>query len=48
MNEYYKFQSPDGDFVYSDWSTLLLLEREFGVFQSPDGDFVYSDSLTRS
>ena len=39
------FQSPDGDFVYSDarldsGHSGLVIE-----FQSPDGDFVYSDEI---
>ena len=37
------FQSPDGDFVYSDevpWSVRYASKE---MFQSPDGDFVYSD-----
>ena len=41
------FQSPDGDFVYSD---LKKTNAEMSVeekFQSPDGDFVYSDFLCR-
>ena len=38
-----KFQSPDGDFVYSDASKWDSCSPSIEVFQSPDGDFVYSD-----
>ena len=37
------FQSPDGDFVYSDGGSVPRCGWGLGVFQSPDGDFVYSD-----
>ena len=39
------FQSPDGDFVYSDEAQDAPNDTEVGTFQSPDGDFVYSDVL---
>ena len=38
------FQSPDGDFVYSDWVRFRPGSGPTCTFQSPDGDFVYSDS----
>ncbi len=38
-----QFQSPDGDFVYSDLVGLGIIGAMAGRFQSPDGDFVYSD-----
>ena len=38
-----KFQSPDGDFVYSDCDSCKDLAECKKRFQSPDGDFVYSD-----
>ena len=38
-----KFQSPDGDFVYSDMASTGDWKYLGFVFQSPDGDFVYSD-----
>ena len=38
-----EFQSPDGDFVYSDKVDLRSKSTVAGPFQSPDGDFVYSD-----
>ena len=38
-----KFQSPDGDFVYSDDRDFTLDDGGEWSFQSPDGDFVYSD-----
>ena len=41
----HEFQSPDGDFVYSDRRAEARLLEEGYVFQSPDGDFVYSDQL---
>ena len=37
------FQSPDGDFVYSDLDDFFDEIYESSPFQSPDGDFVYSD-----
>ena len=43
-----KFQSPDGDFVYSDLLEFMVVGPWVLVFQSPDGDFVYSDSGTIS
>ena len=41
----YLFQSPDGDFVYSDYGVCFLSARWHEKFQSPDGDFVYSDTV---
>ena len=38
-----KFQSPDGDFVYSDNPHHERVSISHDEFQSPDGDFVYSD-----
>ena len=38
-----EFQSPDGDFVYSDRCRHSSPALPGSVFQSPDGDFVYSD-----
>ena len=38
------FQSPDGDFVYSDKPDQHHSEGHVFLFQSPDGDFVYSDA----
>ncbi len=38
-----EFQSPDGDFVYSDRAYRDMKEADAAGFQSPDGDFVYSD-----
>ena len=38
-----KFQSPDGDFVYSDRPGSRIMPLPADLFQSPDGDFVYSD-----
>ena len=38
-----EFQSPDGDFVYSDAGSTLSQTTMRLLFQSPDGDFVYSD-----
>ena len=40
------FQSPDGDFVYSDTQHGDLSYNGGHLFQSPDGDFVYSDMST--
>ena len=40
------FQSPDGDFVYSDWEDAEEVRERRREFQSPDGDFVYSDYFT--
>ena len=37
------FQSPDGDFVYSDAAERIASNGGGEEFQSPDGDFVYSD-----
>ena len=37
------FQSPDGDFVYSDEFCRISSAGCGSTFQSPDGDFVYSD-----
>ena len=37
------FQSPDGDFVYSDVGEPPNSQTVSHRFQSPDGDFVYSD-----
>ena len=42
-----EFQSPDGDFVYSDVVPALLVVFMLFPFQSPDGDFVYSDFVLR-
>ena len=42
-----RFQSPDGDFVYSDACDGCGKEIEDDRFQSPDGDFVYSDQRVR-
>ena len=39
----YQFQSPDGDFVYSDAGSRFGIGGGAAEFQSPDGDFVYSD-----
>ena len=39
------FQSPDGDFVYSDDSGVAVPLWAVILFQSPDGDFVYSDLI---
>ena len=41
LNE--EFQSPDGDFVYSDLRRGVQTNAAMVEFQSPDGDFVYSD-----
>ena len=43
-----KFQSPDGDFVYSDLQQVQARRCARTAFQSPDGDFVYSDTCLRS
>ena len=40
-----EFQSPDGDFVYSDEYMVGEGEDDLRKFQSPDGDFVYSDAV---
>ena len=40
------FQSPDGDFVYSDPCAWVWRGSQNIGFQSPDGDFVYSDRPT--
>ena len=43
MKRWQLFQSPDGDFVYSD-PRAIRSTALWGIrFQSPDGDFVYSD-----
>ena len=44
----YWFQSPDGDFVYSDAPYIRTPLTDAREFQSPDGDFVYSDALSSS
>ena len=43
----FKFQSPDGDFVYSDTPHQRMDEGGSKEFQSPDGDFVYSDKRVK-
>ena len=47
MNSYdlFRFQSPDGDFVYSDPTATVNPTGVLSSFQSPDGDFVYSDRV---